>query len=124
MTNWFEELPEQCPPKESLVPTGQVYYRLSKSAPPTSDDFLSFRANSPNRVFKNVSECISRSLSVWDNIDKCMNITKLPRHRGKSHVVEITLNNTDGQILKTFGENHYSWWRSTTFNLATVKVAS
>ena len=73
MTTWFEELPEQCQPKESFVPTGQVYYRLSKSAPLTSDDFLSLRANSPNRVFKNVSECIFRSLSVWDNIDKWMN---------------------------------------------------
>lgn len=122
MTDWFEELPEQCPPKESITPTGQVYYRLSKSSPPTSEDFLSQRANNPTRVFKNVSECISRSLSVWDNVDKCLNITKLPRHKGKSHVVQITLNGGDGQILKTFGENHYSWWRSTTFNLATVTV--
>ena len=118
MKQWSERLPDQCPPDVALNPDGLVFYRLCSAPPPTLDDFKSQRANCPTCNFK-VDECITSSLSVWDDIDKCLNLLKLPRHKGKA-AMQLELSSNDGLVLQTFKPNHYSWWRTQSFDIATV----
>lgn len=118
--NWIEDLPSQCPPKEAIEPNNFKVYRLAKKASIDENDFQSQRALKPNRVFNGVNECIARSLSVFNNASKCLNMTKLPPYKKRfKAVLEITLEKEDGLVLKTFKDpNHYSWWRTTNFVLS------
>lgn len=117
--NWIEVLPDECPPKEAFKPEDFKVYRLAKEASVDERDFQSQRALKPNKVFKGLSECLARSLSVYNNVAKCLNMTKLPVYKKRwKAVLEITLEKEDGLILKTFTDpNHYSWWRTTNFSL-------
>ncbi len=123
MKNWIEELPDRCPPDNAFDPDGMTFYRLARTNPITENDFLSQRQLYPNTIFKEVSECIARSLSIWDNFDKCTNVMKLPRHKKNPKVVmQLYLRTGDGVVLQTFKENHYSWWRTTNFDLHSAQV--
>lgn len=117
MIEWNEELPEQCPPKDSINPEGMTVYRFSKNAIPTEEDFISQRMLQPAKVFNGVDECTARSLSVLNDIETCQNRLKLPRMRKKfSSILEVKLSQNDGLIKKTFNDPfHYSWWRSKSF---------
>lgn len=122
MIEWFEELPESCPPKEAFIPNEMTVYRLSTDETPSNTDFLSFRSLNPERIIKGVDECTVRSLSVFDDLDACRNHLKLPMPKKKfKNILEINLSNNDGLIMKTFKDpNHYSWWRSKSFNVENV----
>lgn len=120
MYSWFEELPEQCPPKKSNPPDGK-YYRLIHGEIPMSEDFISQAIEHPDFKYPNISECIKKAVSVFNHIDGCRRIKKLPGHKDK-FIAEIVLAPPDGLILKTYKKHHYSWWRSTDFNLQTVTV--
>ena len=123
MNNWTEELPKNCPPADAFDPNGMVFYRLAKTNPVTENDFLSQRAIKPKTVFENVNECISRSLSVWDDFEKCINIFKLPRHKNKPQIVmKLNLKSGDGLILHTFKPNHFSWWRTKNYDISSTLV--
>lgn len=120
MQQWSEQLPDQCPPDNAFNPDGLVFYRLSVTAQPTANDFKSQRAICQTCKF-DVSECIARSISVWNDIDKCLNLLKLPRHKGKT-AIKLELTSNDGLVLQTFKPNHYSWWRTKTFDIAAVSI--
>lgn len=113
--NWFEELPNNCPPNDAEEPNGRVFYRLCKNNPTDSKDFFSQKKDNPDNKFSGISECILRAVSVWDNREKCLGIKKFPTQRDKI-VGEIVLNNSDGLIKSTFKQHHYSWWRGNSFN--------
>lgn len=119
MFEWFEDLPEQCPPKEASIPKGMTVYRFSTTEIPDNADFISQRMLAPDIIFNGVDECTARSLSVFDRVETCQNLLKLPRNRKRfSSILEVNLDENDGLILKTFKDpNHYSWWRSRAFNL-------
>jgi hypothetical protein len=121
--NWTEELIDKCSPDNAFDPDGMTFYRLAKTNPATESDFHSQRKLNPNTNFTNVSECIARSLSIWDDIDKCLNILKLPRHKNKAPLVmQLNLVSGDGLVLQTFKANHYSWWRTTNYNVASTPI--
>jgi hypothetical protein len=124
MKDWYEDLPEYCPPKEAFAPKGMTVYRFSSSDFPSNNDFISQRLLSPDRVFEGVCECITGSLSVYNQLDACYNIYKLPRHRKRfKTIMEVSLNDSDGLIMQTFqNPYHYSWWRSNSFNFDAVKI--
>jgi hypothetical protein len=123
MNNWTEELIEKCPPENAFDPNGLTFYRLAKSNPVTENDFHSQRKLNPNTNFTNVSECIARSLSIWDDIEKCLNILKLPRHKNKAPLVmQLNLVTGDGLVLQTFKPNHYSWWRTNNYNVDSTPI--
>jgi hypothetical protein len=123
MNNWVEELPEKCPPDNAFDPEGMTFYRLARTKPVSENDFLSHRKLHSNTVFKGVSECLAYSISIWDNLDKCVNILKLPRHKNKPKIVmQLDLQSRDGLVLQTFKVNHFSWWRTTSFDLNSVQV--
>lgn len=120
MYSWFEELPEQCPPKESNPPDGK-YYRLVHGEIPVSEDFVSQAIEHPDFVFPNVSDCIRKAVSVFNHIDGCHRVRKLTTQKEK-YIAEVILSPRDGLILKTSKKHHYSWWRSQDFSLQTVTV--
>jgi len=119
---WFEQLPEQCPPSDATLPSGD-YFRLISGDLLVCDDFQSHRMLAPLKVF-NVAECVAHSLSVFTDLSACESITKLPIHRGKK-IVKINLDSTDGAIKKTGKDkSHFSWWRSHEFDFAKAIVVS
>jgi hypothetical protein len=115
--NWFESLPNECPPKEAVDTEGYTVYRITESTPPNDSDFYSHRMKFPEKIFK-VDECQARSLSVYDDYNATLNVTKLPTFKKKTNfIVELNLRKGDGLIAKTSGPNHYSWWRSRDFKM-------
>ena len=116
--NWIENLPEKCPPDEAFVPDNFKVFRLATTETADEINFQSQRALKPNSKFKGVDECVARSISVFNEINKCLNMAKLPLYKNKwKAVLEIELNEDDGLALKTFKDpNHYSWWRSSNFD--------
>lgn len=124
MKKWFEELPQSCPPKEAFSPQGMIVYRFSSCEAPSNKDFLSQRFQNPDRIFSGISECLTRSLSVYDNLDACKNMLNLPRHRKRfKSIMVLRLSEPDGLIMKTFKDpNHYSWWRSNSFNFEIANI--
>jgi len=123
MIEWFENLPEQCPPKDAFVPNGITVYRFAFSEESSENDFISQRMLFPNKEFVGVDECTARSLSVLNDLDACKNKLKLPRNRKRfKSILEVNLRDGDGLIKQTFKDiNHYSWWRSNSFNFANAK---
>ncbi|MBK8564765.1 MAG: hypothetical protein IPN76_15875 [Saprospiraceae bacterium] len=119
--NWFEDLPENCPPKDAIVPNGENFYRLAKNNPPKNEDFFSQRKEFPFTIFDSIPECLARAVSTWKTTDKCREQKKYPRHRNKV-IAELTLYKKDGLIKQTFKNNHYSWWRSDDFSIESVKI--
>ena len=95
---WFELLPEQCPPEDAQQCDG-YYYRIANGNPVQSVDFFSQRRLQPDKVFKGlgVDECITRAVSLFSD-------------------------SKDGMIKKTFGTAHYSWWRTKDFDVSQAKV--
>ena len=65
---WFELLPEQCPPEDAQQCDG-YYYRIANGNPAQSVDFFSQRRLQPDKVFKGlgVDECITRAVSLFSD---------------------------------------------------------
>jgi len=115
MNQWYEELPEKCPPSDAYNPNGKFYYRLVQDLKNCEADLVSHRFLDPEKKF-NADECICRAVSVFENIEDCENLTKLPRHKNK-HILKLKLNQNDGLIKQTGKPSHHSWWRSINFVL-------
>ena len=111
--DFFEKLPQNCPPAIAKIPNNEIYYRLVKGFPPSIEDFYSLRKLYPNRNFR-VDECIARAVSLQKTPWACKQIKKFSVHKNKI-VVKITLDELSGMILKT-SSSHYSWWMSLGFN--------
>ena len=84
-------------------------YRLVRNNPPTDDDFRSQRAENLHRVFHRVTECQSRGLSVFADQRDAERQTEIPRLKELA-VYRVDLFTGVGQIQKTGGSSHYSWW--------------
>ncbi|MBS7691933.1 hypothetical protein I0E98_21970 [Pseudomonas lalucatii] len=112
---WYEELPEQCPPSDAFSLDGFVCYRLCECLEPTEGDFLSHRALFPQKTF-HAPECRARAISVFKKPEDLDSLLKLAIHKHKAKV-RITLGRNDGVAMKTGRDSHYSWWRSRGFNL-------
>lgn len=123
--NWFEELPDKCPPDEAEVASGQSFYRLLNSDVVSENDFISYKRLFPNREFRN-KECQAAAISVFSNVEDCLIARKLPAQKNKKkYIGEIILDNADGVIANTPNnkfKDHFSWWRSKGFDLTKVKV--
>ena len=120
--NWYEQLPELCPPVDA-VPCEGTYYRIAKGNPASNGDFFSQRKLQPNKVFTGlgVDECIARSISLFSDINDAIRRLKLPKFRN-AQIAAVTLEPKDGVMKKTFSDSHYSWWRSTNFEVSQAKI--
>jgi len=115
---FFEVLPVDCPLKDAVAVDSQGYYRLVGTIPVNDEDFYSHKKLGKwPAAFKTVPECIACSLSVWDSLDACNELKKLPLHKDKS-IAAISLSKEDGVIKQTTKKiNHHSWWRSASFQI-------
>lgn len=121
---WFEELPQSCPPADAQ-PCQGVFYRIVAVEPPMSSDFFSQRKLQPHRVFagQGIDECIARAVSLFKDKSDAAKRLRLPKFRN-STIARVTLQPKDGLIKKTFQNSHYSWWRSSEFNVEQAKFES
>nr|WP_321222921.1 hypothetical protein [uncultured Psychroserpens sp.] len=119
--NWHEDLPEFCPPDDVFDPNGDEYYRLCKDNPAVSSDFCSQKSENSTRKFAGISECILSSVSIWNDKNKCLAQKKYPTQKNK-RLGKIILNPNDGKIKNTFKPNHFSWWRSESFDFNSAIV--
>lgn len=125
--DWYENLPDSCPPSDAMEPSGESYYRIINSTQPVNSDFLSYRALNPDKkVF--VSECQAKAISLFTDVESCRVISKLPKFKGKNiYIGELVLTKSDGLIAHTPNKNstnHYSWWRSKEFDIKTVRLVN
>jgi len=104
---------------DDIFDKSQLIQYINEKTRSANKGSKSQRAICPTCVYKNVTECIAHSLSVWDNVEKCLNLLKLPRHKGKS-AMKLELTNNDGLVLQTFKQNHYSWWKTQSFDMASA----
>lgn len=108
--NYREPLPEDCPPDaaEEIRETRDVF-RLVRSSPPTETDFRSQRAERPDSVFPDVTECQARGLSVFAQRKDAEKRLRIPRMRGRL-VCRLQLSAGAGQIQQTGRGSHHTWW--------------
>lgn len=117
--NWYEELPPDCPPEEAFAP-GAIYFRLGK-IPPDESDFWSHRKRFPDKFFQ-TTECVARSVSVFDSMEAVEKLKRSFPMMAKKLIYQIDLMPKDGLVLQTGEEeHHFSWWRSTQFEMASIK---
>lgn len=61
-----EPLPDNCPPDAAeAINAPRIVYRLVRNIPPTDADFRSQRSERPEQIFRDVTECQARGLSVF-----------------------------------------------------------
>lgn len=124
---WFEILPQSCPPECAIAPSRVILYRILEAETPTNNDFLSQRMLYPNKKF-HVDECQARAISVFSDIDSCKAVMKFPKYKNKNcRVGQLFLKEQDGVIANTpskISKNHFSWWRSTNFDISSVEVTN
>lgn len=120
--NWYEQLPPLCPPTDT-VPCEGTYYRIAKGNPANDSDFFSQRRLQPDKTFTGlgVDECIARAISLFSDVNDAARRLKLPKFR-HANIAEVTLTPKDGVMKKTFSASHYSWWRTTSFEVSQAKV--
>lgn len=112
-----ELLPDGCPPDEAEEITGsRVVFRLVRNMPPDDDDFRSQRTEQPSRVFRGVTECQARGLSVHADHRDSENALKLPALQGRT-ICRIALDNGAGYIQQTGRPSHHTWWPWANFNI-------
>ena len=105
-----EPLPEDCPPDTAEeITSSRVFYRLVWNIPPTYDDFQSQRAERPNRIFRDVTECQARGLSVFASLDVAAQLSKNGSLQGTA-VCRVTLEPGAGRIQPTGRRSHHTWW--------------
>lgn len=116
MMIYREELPKGCPPPDAQDIAGELtVIRLTKSLPPTDDDFMSQRAEKPTVVFR-VDECQARGLSVFTEPKDAVNALKLPALRGR-YACALKLRSGAGCIKQTGRPSHHTWWPLKEFDI-------
>lgn len=124
--DYYEDLTgtgSTCPPNDVFYGDGKKeYYRIVKADPPTPVCFYSHRKKYPDKQFSD--ECEARSLSISDSIPHLMNsFYRTPAGKKKARLVAVLkLKRADGCLKQAGAFYHHSWWRSTTFDLSSVKI--
>lgn len=115
--SYREELPPDCPPKAAEEITGlRDVFRIVRSTPPSLDDFRSQRAEKPGAIFRGVTECQARGLSVFAEHRDSEKAVKLPRLRGRL-ICRVKLSSGAGKIQQTFQPSHHTWWPLSDFDI-------
>lgn len=116
-----DQLPASCPPDEAVSTENTIVYRLSfTTSENTTEDFISHWNKYPKRrrSFAN-NECIAHGLSVYKTEENLRNALTMPAFKKASGkvtcILQIALNVSDGLIMNTYNDQHYTWWVSSTF---------
>ena len=117
MNIYREPLPEDCPPPQAEeIDAPRIVYRLVENAPPTDDDFSSWRAKNLAEQPRTVSECQARGVSVYS---RSRDVRKLIELYGakEARVCQVALDRGAGRIQKTGRWSHYTWWPLADFDI-------
>ena len=97
---WFEALPEQCPPTDAKRCEG-CYYRIANGNPVTTEDFFSQRKMQPDKVFKGlgIDECVTRAVSLFSEREEAEKRLKLPKLK-KANIDLVILEPKEGVLKK------------------------
>ena len=118
---WANVLPENCPPEEILIPEEEEFYRLLLNEDTMVDeDWKSQKELHPNNSYKGEDYVNAHGLSVLKEADH--SLFKLPRFKRFKGLAKVILNPTDGVLKKTYGEKHYTWWRTTSFDTNSAEI--
>lgn len=118
---WANNLPDNCPPENILVPEEEEFYRLLINEDViTQDDWKSQKELHPNSPYKGEDLINAHGLSILKEADH--NIFKLPRYKRFKGLAKIILNPSDGVLKKTYGDKHYTWWRTTLFDENSAEI--
>ncbi|WP_299492913.1 hypothetical protein [Acaryochloris sp. IP29b_bin.137] len=109
---FYQHLPESCPPPDALDPSFKVYY-LSKNYPVTKNDCRSLRERQPMKRFPtNSKECQACGLSCFTDLKEAELAKKFPNLKGMD-VYEAKLFPNIGKIKSTpasSGNSHHTLW--------------
>ena len=112
-----EELPGGCPPEEAEeIAEPRDVFRLVRNRTPTEHDFRSQRAEMPVRVFRGVTVCQARGLSVHADRRDALRALKLPRLRGR-FICRLRLDAGADSIQQTGAPSHHTWWPLAEFDI-------
>lgn len=123
---WANNLPENCPPENILVPENEVFYRLLFNKNEiVGDDWKPYIDLYPDKKYIGNTLVMANGLSI-SKIDNYNELTKLPalkkRYKG---LAKITLNPEDGVLKKTgYDDKHYTWWRTTSFDENSAEIVN
>lgn len=120
MSDWFEELPPQCPEGGAQPPRGEEYFRLIEDDSISCEHFWSHRKRWPDKTF-HTSECRARAVSVFEAQSYCEDLLKLAIHEGK-RIAKICLKEESGVVKRTGRPGHFSWWRRGSYDVVANSV--
>ena len=121
MTLYREPLPEDCPPETAEeIDAPRIAYRLVRNNPPMDADFRSQKAENPGKKFE-ISECRARGVSVYSNRSVAEWWAMRPHFKRQGMLVcQVDLDRGAGQIQKTGGRAHYTWWPLADYDILAV----
>lgn len=119
---WADPLPDNCPPEYILIPEAEEFYRLLLNEDKiVEDDWKTYTQLYPDQAYIGEKLILASGLSV--NKDGDFNrLTKLSYMKRFKGIALIKLNPTDGVLKKTKGKNHYTWWRTTSFDTDKAEI--
>ena len=105
-----EPLPDNCPPDTAdEITSRRLVYRLVHNNPPTDGDFQSQRAERPDRIFRDVTECQARGMSVFASRSVAEQLSTSGSLQGTA-ICQVTLVPGAGRIQPTGRRSHNTWW--------------
>lgn len=118
---WVNTLPENCPPENILVPEDEEFYRLLINEDVIiEEDWKSQKELHPDNIYKGENLINAHGLSILKEANH--NLFKLPRYKRFKGLAKIILNPSDGVLKKTYGDKHYTWWRTTSFDEGSAEI--
>jgi hypothetical protein len=106
MPNFPEHYPENCPPEDATVTSGDVY-RITKTTDLSEDDFLSYYDLQKQST---ACECAKRSISLFKTLDNARHRLRLTPRLGTA-ISKGTLDEDAGKMKVTNAKSgHIDWW--------------
>ena len=109
---WKPHLPNDCPPEDADLTSGQVY-RLADKADFDEHDFLSYRELYPERQWEGVTECVAGGISVYTDIEGIRQLRRRVKSMRRKKVISGILTPNHGKMKHTPSEthpSHHTWW--------------
>ena len=122
MNLYREPLPEDCPPETAEeIASPRIVFRMVRNNPPLADDFRSQRAENPGKEFEDISECRARGVSVYSSRAVVNRWARSLHFKRQGMLVcQVDLARGAGQIQKTGGRAHYTWWPLAAYDILAV----
>lgn len=110
--SWPTDLPDSCPPSEAMPSTG-LYYRLLRSNPATSKDYIRPRDSRKHRDLTGDDLCKASAFSVYADVEDARRVRETSPGFTHRIVAQGELKPEMGVLHPTptaTTESHASWW--------------